>query len=219
MIGHVTSDRRRLESSYDRVAGLYTEKYTDELAHKPLDRELLDRFADAVRGSGPVCDLGCGPGQIARYLRERGVDAFGIDLSSAMVETAQRLAPEISFSQGDMAALDAADASWAGIVAFYSIIHTPRDEMVPVLRELRRVLQPDGVLLLGFHLGNEDLHIEEWSGQPVCIDMLFFERAEMEGYLTRAGLEICDAIERDPYPDVEYKSRRAYIFARRPAGR
>jgi len=218
MIGHVVSDRGSLQASYDRVAGLYTEKYTDELAHKPLDRELLDRFAEAVRGRGPVCDLGCGPGQIARYLRARAVDAFGIDLSGAMVETARRLNPEIAFHQGDMAALDAADGAWAGIAAFYSIIHTPRDGIVPVLRELRRVLQPGGLLLLAFHLGHEDLHIEEWHGQPVCIDMLFFERAEMEGYLARAGLEVEDAVEREPYPDVEYKSRRAYIFARRPAG-
>ncbi len=62
--------------SYDRVADEYARRIFDELDHKPFDREILDGFADAVRGLGPVCDLGCGPGQVARYLRARGVDAF-----------------------------------------------------------------------------------------------------------------------------------------------
>jgi len=39
----------------------------------------------------------------------------------------------------------------------------------------------------------------------------------MTSYLEAANFEIEEIIERDPYPDVEHQSRRAYIFARRPA--
>jgi trans-aconitate methyltransferase len=62
-----------VEDSYDRVAKEYATRIFRELNHKPLDRELLDRFALRVHGIGPVCDLGCGPGHVARYLHERGV--------------------------------------------------------------------------------------------------------------------------------------------------
>ncbi len=92
----------------------------------PLDRQLLDRFAASFRDVGPACDLGCGPGHVARYLHEQGVRVCGIDLSPAMIERARRLTPAVEFRQGDMLALDAADESWAGIAAFYSIIHIPR---------------------------------------------------------------------------------------------
>ena len=51
-----------------------------------MDRQLLDRFADSVRGAGVVCDLGCGPGQVARYLQERGLPVCGVDLSLGMIE-------------------------------------------------------------------------------------------------------------------------------------
>jgi hypothetical protein len=57
-------DRQRthdLQASYTRVAAEYTRRIADELAHKPLDRQLLDRLAERVRGLGPVCDMGCGP--------------------------------------------------------------------------------------------------------------------------------------------------------------
>jgi ubiquinone/menaquinone biosynthesis C-methylase UbiE len=204
------------QASYDRVADEYVRRIFDELQHKPLDRELLDRFADDVRDSGPACDMGCGPGHVARYLHERGVEVCGVDLSSAMVERARRLTPEIEFSQGDMTALDAPDKAWAGITAFYSIIHIPREDMVRALGELRRVLRPGGALLLAFHIGDDIIHLDEWWGHKVCVDFFFLHSDEMESYLRTAGFEIEETIERAPYPDVEHESRRAYIFARRP---
>lgn len=209
--------RNDCQLSYDLVVDEYVQRIFDELQDKPLDRQLLDRFADSVRAVGPACDMGCGPGHVARYLYERGVEVCGIDLSAAMVERARCLVPGVDFRQGDMMALDAPDGAWAGIAAFYSIIHIPRRDIVPALGELRRVLLPGGLLLLAFHLGDETVHLDEWWGQRVCIDFFFFRSGEMADYLKAAGFEIEEIIERDPYPDIEHQSRRSYILARRPA--
>jgi SAM-dependent methyltransferase len=208
--------RHACQASYDRVADEYVRRIFTELEHKPLDRQLLDRFAASVRGVGPACDLGCGPGHVARYLHERGIPICGIDLSPEMVQRASRLTPAVEFRQGDMRALDAPDEAWAGIVAFYSIIHIPRSDLACVLAELRRVLRPDGLLLLAFHVGDDSIHLEQWWGQPVCVDFFFFRAAEVAGYLGEAGFEIEEILEREPYPDVEHPSRRSYVFARRP---
>jgi SAM-dependent methyltransferase len=204
------------QTSYDRVADEYVRRISDELKNKPLDRQLLDRFAENVRNLGAACDIGCGPGHVARYLHERGVKICGVDISTEMVERACRLAPGVEFRQGDMMALDVPDEAWAGIVAFYSVIHIPRMDVVHALRELRRVLRPGGLLLLSFHIGDNSIHLDEWWEHQVCIDFFFFQSAEMESYLTSAGFEIEEIIEREPYPDVEHQSRRSYIFARRP---
>jgi len=208
--------RNAYQTSYDLVADEYVRRIFDELQHKPLDRQLLDRFAAFVRDVGPACDMGCGPGHVARYLHEQGVQVCGIDLAPAMVEQARRLTPGIEFRQGDMMALDAPDGIWAGIAAFYSIIHIPRDDMTRALVELRRVLRPGGLLLLAFHIGDDTKHLDEWWGQQVSVDFFFFRTAEVAGYLSEAGFEIEEIIEREPYPDVEHQSRRSYIFARRP---
>jgi SAM-dependent methyltransferase len=208
-----------LRDSYDAVVEEYIERIFDELDHKPLDRELLDRFAARV-GAGPCCDLGCGPGHVARYLFSRGANVTGIDLSPRMIERARQLNPGIEFRQGDMRNLVALKDGWAGIIAFYSIIHVPREHVTSVLQGLVSSLSPGGILLLSFHLGSETTHLDELWGKKVFLDFHFFERDEMEGYLRSAGFDIEEVVERAPYEGVEYPSRRAYIFATSPrAGR
>lgn len=202
--------------SYDAVADDYAANFRDEMDKKPFDRKMLDWLAEKVGARGIICDMGCGPGQIARYLSDREVAACGIDLSPEMVEKARLLNPGISFAQGDMLSLtDVQDASFGGIAAFYSIIHIPRPRLTRALAELNRVLSPGGSLLVAFHLGQETVHMDEWWGKRVSLDFFFYEREEMKTALTRAGFALEEAIERDPYPEVEYPSRRAYIFARK----
>jgi SAM-dependent methyltransferase len=206
-----------LKESYDRVAEDYAKHFRDELDEKPFDRKMLDWLAERVGDLGVICDAGCGPGQVARYLHGKGVKACGLDVSRGMVERARSLNPEIQFRQGDMLALDGvADDSYGGVAAFYSVIHVPRPSLARALGELKRVLRPGGVLLLTFHVGRETVHRDEWWGKEVSLDFIFFETEEMKSQLKTAGFELREAIERDPYPEVEYPSRRAYIFARKP---
>jgi SAM-dependent methyltransferase len=203
-------------NNYDAVADAYAHEFQDEMDRKPFDRKMLDWLIEKVGGIGPICDLGCGPGQIARYLHRQGIAACGIDLSAEMVKHAQQLNPDIPFQQGDMLSLTTvADSSYGGIAAFYSIIHIPRDRVVEALRELYRVLRPGGVLLVTFHIGQEIVHIEEFFEKQVSLDFLFFTTAEMRGYLQAAGFVWEEAIEREPYIGVEHPSRRAYLFARK----
>src|SRR6266568_2328747 len=155
------------QSSYDRIAEEYTSRISGELDHKPLDRMLLDEFAARLKEAGRVCELGCGPGHVARYLHDRGVDILGIDLSPGMLEQARKLNPNIEFRQGNMLALDVEDGAWAAIVAFYSIVHIPRADVPQAFREMHRVLQPGGFIFLAFHLGDEILHEENCWGHKV----------------------------------------------------
>src|SRR5437764_3959569 len=143
-----------IAASYDCAATAYAETLYSELTGQPLDRHLLNRFAEEVRGKGLVADLGCGPGHIAKYLHDQGAEVLGIDLSPEMIRCAARIEPTLRFQVGDMRSLDLPDAGLAGIVAFYSIVHFEPAELPEVLREFRRVLSPGGVLLIAFHIGD-----------------------------------------------------------------
>jgi SAM-dependent methyltransferase len=207
---------RPIRESYDRLAEEYARRIFDELQHKPLDRELLDRFAKQTNGKGDVCDMGCGPGHVARYLRDAGASIFGLDLSPAMLEQARKLNPDIPFREGNMMALDIPDGTLAGIAAFYAIVNIPRQSLPLIFREMARVLRPDGLLLLAFHVGDEVLQEEELWGHKLSMNFLLFRPSEIKIDLEAAGFTIEEIVEREPYPEVEYPSRRAYIFARKP---
>ena len=199
--------------SYDVVADEYAHRISQELEHKPIDRRLLDRFAESVAGRGQVCDVGCGPGHVTRYLHERGVDVFGIDLSPRMIEVAAKLNPGIEFAVDDVLALQVADASWAGALAFYSLIHLTREEIPVALRELNRVLRADAPLLIAFHEGEETVHLEEWWERPVSLDTYFFPVGWFSDQLVQTGFQVEDVVVRPPYAGVEVETRRAYIQA------
>jgi SAM-dependent methyltransferase len=212
-------DERALNSiqqDYDRIADEYARHIYSELDSKPLDRELLTRLAARLQDKGEICDIGCGPGHIARFLRDAGANVFGLDLSPGMLEQARRLNPDISFHQDNMLALDLPDASLAGIAAFYAVVNLPRESLPRIFRELARVLQPDGVLLLAHHVGEETLHRDEWWECPISMDFNFLQPMAVQRDLEAAGFQVEEIIEREPYaPEVEHQSRRAYIFARK----
>jgi SAM-dependent methyltransferase len=212
-------DERITESireSYDRLADEYARRIFNELQHKPFDRELLNRFSATVAGRGEVCDMGYGPGHVARYLRDAGVSVFGLDISPRILDQARRFNPDISFREGNMMFLDVPDEALAGIAAFYAIVNIPEVLLPSVFRELGRVLQPDGLLLLAFHSGDEIIHADELWGRPISMDFFLFHPAAIRKHLDAAGFAIEEVFERDPYPpEVEHQSRRAYIFARK----
>ena len=214
MIKEKISDVRQ---SYDLVAEEYARRIFGELEHKPLDRKLLDRFAESVRGGGTTCDLGCGPGHVARYLRGQGIEVCGVDLSPGMIATARRLNPGVRFEQGDMQALPIADNSWAGIAAFYAIVNLSPADLVRALREMHRVLQPGGQLLVAFHIGEDSSQVEDMWDYGTALKFSFFRIATVADGMRAAGFDVKEIVERGPYvPEIEYQSRRAYIFAEKP---
>lgn len=211
----MSDEQSATQASYDRVATQYTEAFFDELSRKPIDRQVLDRFAERVRGRGTVWDLGCGPGHVGRYLHERGIPVSGLDLSHAMVECAQRLNPEMAFVQGTMLDLPVADASLAGIVSFYAIIHLTRNDAALALREFRRALQPGGYLLLAFHGGEGEIHTDEWYGERVDLTVTLFAAEELAHAAHAAGFGVVELLERPPYA-FEYQTPRISLLAQKP---
>ena len=203
-------------SSYDIDAAGYAEKVRGLLDQMPYLRASLTLFAELVHGAGggPVADVGCGPGYVTGYLHDAGVDAFGVDLSPEMIAIARRDYPGLRFEVGTMTDLDLADDSLVGLIAFWSVIHVPDDAVPGVFDQFRRVLRPQGLLLVGFHVGDETSHTSEgYTGRPVNVDSHRRRPSTMMGWLRDAGFTIEAELVIGPDKDVP----GAVIFARRDA--
>ncbi|GCE00788.1 class I SAM-dependent methyltransferase [Embleya hyalina] len=203
--------------SYDTVAADYARILSGELDVKPLDRAMLAAFGDLVGAgdvTGPVADVGCGPGRIAAHLHALGVDVFGVDLSPAMVTVARRAHPHLEFREGSMAALDVEGDSLAGVVAWYSTVHTPPAELPDIYREFHRVLVPGGHVLLAFKVGEGKVRLHHAYGHTVDLDVYRFPVDATAAMLRAAGFDEVARLVREP--DPEEKTPQAFLIARKP---
>lgn len=207
--------RNAVQTNRDPVANEYARRIYDELQHKPFERQLLDRFIGALPKTAMVCDIGTGPGHVARYLHDRGVHVCGFDTSAAMVARAKQINPGIEFRKANLLSLDVPDETFTAITGFYALVNIPRPQIVQALLELRRVLRTGGRLFISFHVGDPSQHQREWWGAEVSHYFYFFRTEEMKNYLRAAGFEIEAQLEREPYPEIEQQNRRGYLFARK----
>lgn len=201
-------------TAYDTVAESYAEMLKDFLKDATWDRAMLSAFAE-LTGDGPVGDLGCGPGRLTGYVASLGLDVFGVDLSPAMIEVARRAHPHLRFEVGSLAALDLADGSLAGALAWYSLIHTPPEELPVLAKELARVLRPGGWLLIAFQVGdNERRRIENAYGHDVAANAYRLDPDFVAGLLADAGFVVDARMVREPGPTYE-ATQQAYLMARK----
>lgn len=207
---------RPVRDAYDAAASLYAEQFGDALRDRPLDRAALDAFAELARGvaGGRVADLGCGPGYVTAYLRELGVEAFGVDASPAMIELARRAYPDLRFDVGSMAALDIGDGALGGVLSRWSVIHTPPRELPSLLAEFGRVLAPGGHLLIGFSASEGASHPSQVFDHAVAPAYRWWPD-HLAGLLREAGLAETARLVREPQPTDRRQFREVHLLARK----
>ncbi|WP_206054058.1 class I SAM-dependent methyltransferase [Nocardioides iriomotensis] len=145
-------DMSGVRRAYDVVAEDYAARLPDNRSEAAIDLAMVDAFAAAV-DEGAILDAGCGAGRMSRYLLRRGCDVEGVDLSPGMVAMARRDTPGVRFTVGSLADLPYPDGSFAGVLLWYSIIHTAPAGQDRIFAEAARVLRPGGHLLVGFQAG------------------------------------------------------------------
>jgi SAM-dependent methyltransferase len=152
-----------VRDSYDHVADNYARLVQTtgmgDIRRHPWLKAAVDAFADTVGDSGPVLDVGCGPGTVTAYLAERGLDASGVDLSPRMIENARRLHPRCRFAVASATELELAEGSLGGVLGWWSLFNLPRDVLPQVLALFARALKPGGHFLTGTHVADEDVDV------------------------------------------------------------
>jgi SAM-dependent methyltransferase len=205
--------------AYDLAAKTYHDLFHDEMQKKAYDRILLDSFAGLLPPGALVCDAGCGSSaHIGRYLADKGLNVVGVDISDRCVQMAGALNPGMGFRREDMLDLSFGSEVLDGVVAYYSIIHTPKAAVGRFFREFHRVLKPDGRLLLAVKAGSSEGFIQEFLGIQAEIYFSLFDEKEIRGYLEEAGFAAEFLERRNPY-DFEIKNERIFAIGRKVPGK
>ena len=202
-------------NSYDVVAQKYHDLFKDELTYKLFDRKLLETFARNFNFRSKIYDMGCGPsGHIGKFLFDHGYDVTGVDISLNCVSIASEYNPGMKFGQMDMSKLDIEDESIDGIIAYYSIIHIPKQYVSIYFKEFQRVLAKGGKLLVSVKSGNEEGYVENFLESNTSIYFSHFIKSEIKNYFLENGFAINSINERIPY-DEEIDVKRIYAIGER----
>lgn len=165
----------------------YQARFT-ELAETGAD---VHGEANFVMGLSPrsVLDAGCGTGRVAIDLARRGVDVVGVDPAPAMIDTARRDAPELTWVEADMAQVELDRRFDVVVMAGNVPLFTPPGTQGALVAGCARHLVPGGLLVAGFQLNRG------------------YTLADYDDHCRAAGLEPVECWatwDRDPFDDGDY---------------
>lgn len=124
--------KRIVADGYDVIG----DEYAKQVAESDQDdRQRYTRvFVDSLPSGSRVLDLGCGAGLPTTIRLAERFRVTGVDISERQISRARWNVPNATFVHADMASVDFPPAAFDGVVAFFSIVHVPRDEHSSLLR-------------------------------------------------------------------------------------
>jgi 2-polyprenyl-3-methyl-5-hydroxy-6-metoxy-1,4-benzoquinol methylase len=154
-----------------------------------------DKFVSFLKKGDAVLDAGCGGGVKSEYLVAKGLQVLGIDFSEAMVGIARERVSSATFSVLDIRDLENLKEKFDGVFAQAVVLHVPKAEVVPVLRQLRSALKPGGYLYVAVKeirpgRAEEEVVAESDYGYPYSRFFSYFTIEELRRFLGSLQMEI-----------------------------
>lgn len=193
---------------YNDIAREYAEEFYDDTS----DDKYIDKFLQSLNGKR-ILDAGCGVGEDCKYVEQKGFEAIGIDLSEGMLKIAREKYPNGKFKTMDMTNITYPDNSFDGIISNCSLFHIPSELLPQTLESFKRVLKPNGKLLLILQEGNEETMVEEPYRPGVYIYMNYFSAENIAKLLREHNFKV-DGFDREEAPnEFELGNGKLIVFS------
>lgn len=170
----------------------------NEIAHhykqKTKNLELVDeikKFKKFLPKNAKVLDAGCGWGRDSKILA-KSFSVIGIDLSEKLLDLAKAYAPKAKFELGDISKTNFPDNTFHGIWANDILLHLERKDILPTLKEFRRLLRNSGILYVSVKEGEGESWEEEEMSNFKPRFYTWFKEDEIVKYFKKAGFRILE---------------------------
>ena len=182
--------------TYNKIASVYT-KYTED----KLVQFQLARFESMLKGK-KILDAGCGCGRDVAYFLDDGYEAIGLDIAEKLLKEAKKRVPEGKFKKGDFRKTTFKDKSFHGIWSMASLFHTPKQEIIPTLKEFHRLLADQGIIYISVRQGKGEKEVkkEKYNNEPRTF--YYYEKKEMEDLIREAGFRIVSSESNDIWVEI-----------------
>jgi len=198
-------------NTYNKIAPFYTKKYFNDLS----DSKYLDIFLDFLPNGAKILDVGSGPGQFSKYIKEKGFDVSGIDYSDKMVAMAKNKVPGVVFQKMDMRKLDFETKTFDGLLSSYSLIHIPSNQIHKTLEGFYRILKPNGYLEVIAQKGKANQIVDQPSRPTEKMFFNFFTMDRLTKFLIKSRFKIVFQEENLTSDINPLRSKILYVIAKK----
>jgi ubiquinone/menaquinone biosynthesis C-methylase UbiE len=168
-------------NTYNKIVNRYSDLWLDD----NVMHESLLRFIDLLPENPKVVDVGCGVGRDVKYLLDKGIETFGVDISREMLNKAKEVCPTGQFLLMDMNSLAFLKENFDGVWACASAFHIPKRLIGNVLQEFNRILNKGGLIFLSV----QESEVEQFH-EPEGRYFAFYQREDFRGLLKEHGFEV-----------------------------
>ncbi|MDX1761884.1 MAG: class I SAM-dependent methyltransferase [Christiangramia sp.] len=144
---------------HENTANIFN-KYASEYEAKYMDVSLYAQTLDVLlnliqNGNAEVLEIGCGPGNLSKYLSEKqpGWNLTGIDIAEKMVALAQKNNPKADFQVLDARKIDKINHKFDAVIAGFLLPYLSKEESEEFILKCSRTLKKGGLLYLSFMEG------------------------------------------------------------------
>ena len=204
----IKEKKQSVIDNYDDIA----KEYVNEFFEDTSDNKYIDIFLNSLNGK-KILDVGCGNGKDCKYILEKGFNINGIDLSIGMLNIAKEKVPNCNFEIMDITKITYPDDSYDGIISNCSLFHIPVEELPKTLKSFKRVLKPDGKLLLILQEGNGETMVEEPYRPGIYIYIKYFSKNEIQKLLQEYGFEIDYLLKKESPNMLELGNKKLIVLS------
>ena len=209
-LSNMTSNEKKntVIKDYNDIA----KEYADEFFGTKAYERYIDNFLKVLNGK-KILDVGCGNGTDCKYIKDKGYDINGIDISENMLKIAKEKVPNVKFEIMDMTNMEYSNNIYDGIISNCSLFHIPSEEVLLTLKEFNRVLKVDGKILVVVQEGKGEEMVDEPYRHGTKVYMNFFTEEKITNLLVESKFEIISIDKKNCYSQNELGTTELIIIA------
>lgn len=170
--------------TYNKIAQEYDKEFGNDYSDTPY----VDKFLNYLEGN-KVLDIGCGVGNLTKYIMDKGFNVEGIDLSKEMLSIAKQKYSDIKFYEMNMKEITLRK-KYDGIMLAYSLFHLTKKEVIEVLPKYYDLLNSNGKILLILQYGQGERIVDEPLKKGLKIFINYYSQDEIIEILKNNNFKI-----------------------------
>lgn len=178
---------------WDQLADVYQEKFMNV----DIYNDSYDIFCKLIAVAGAqILEIGCGPGNIARYMLTQRPDFrwMGTDVAPSMAELAQKNNPTASFRAMDARKIKQLQGSYDGIICGFCIPYLSMEDSHQLIQDAAGLLNNGGIFYLSFMYGDYAQSGWETNSRGDSMPVYYYTEEDMLPVFARYGLQLSENI-------------------------